>query len=120
MTTIIENPYPVDYFMIERTERLDRITVYLESWPNDTRLIAGRLVVVCWGRAWCASWGNMGMDLARFVATSDAQYLADNLACGIPAFQGKDMRIGQEWYLRRVSQAVIDAVKQRLWERDNG
>ena len=84
---------------------LDPIHIY---W-HDLSPSKGRLIVECYGVAWSAYWGGMGgQTLQEFVGSVDSAYLAGCLSPGNRKQSGNDLR-----YLRRITDAVVAAVKER-------
>lgn len=58
---------------------LDPINVFVQ----DYQLGRGRIVVTCYGQAWCGFWGAMGgRTVMEFVAACDAEYVASNMLSG--------------------------------------
>jgi hypothetical protein len=59
---------------------LDPIAVYVEQFRPG----AARMTVQCYARAWTGFWGSHGAEapLESFVASCDAEYIADGLVWG--------------------------------------
>jgi hypothetical protein len=92
----------VTVLRIDRSERLDPITVFLEDMGNGR----GRMTVCCYAEAWTAYWGAMGTTLREFIASADAEYVAGNMVSGL-ASVSKSKRD----YVTRIAGAVIAALR---------
>ena len=59
-------------------DRLDPIHVFLEDIGKG----AGRITIVCYGKAWSSYWGSMGEDndIREFFISCNEQYLTEKLA----------------------------------------
>ncbi|MBN5091718.1 hypothetical protein JY465_04490 [Stenotrophomonas maltophilia] len=79
---------------------LDPINVFVQ----DYQLGRGRIVVTCYGQAWCGFWGAMGdRTVMQFVATCDADYVAGNMLSGRHEYVKKHERS----YVERIATEVI-------------
>jgi hypothetical protein len=103
----------VDAFDIPNPPHLDRITVILERWGKELPRHAGRITILCYGRAWCASWGSMGMPLEEFVTDNHPDYVVDNLLWGTEPILKKG-EAKYRAYLARIVCAVQEALRARL------
>lgn len=105
-------PKVVEAFDIMNAPNLDRITVILERWTEELPRQAGRITILCYGRAWCASWGSMGMPLEKFVAFNHSDYVVSNLLWGTePTLKKNEARYHA--YLTRIVCAVQAALRVR-------
>ncbi|CAM4171005.1 hypothetical protein CR156_17260 [Stenotrophomonas lactitubi] len=79
---------------------LDPINVFVQ----DYELGRGRIVVTCYGQAWCGFWGAMGeRTVMQFVAACDADYVAGNMLSGRHEHVKKHERV----YVERIAAEVI-------------
>lgn len=96
--------------------RLDRIKVITEDFEKGK----GQITIVCYGRAWTSFWGGMGQhDISGFVASMDAEYVADNLLSGMQ--EGlKRYRKYEHAYVVRIVRAVQEALRRRARNEIHG
>ncbi|PTS75363.1 hypothetical protein DBR33_23730 [Stenotrophomonas sp. HMWF022] len=72
-------PHGIRLIEIPGRKNLDPINVFVQ----DYELGRGRIVVTCYGQAWCGFWGAMGdRTVMQFVAACDADYVAGNMLSG--------------------------------------
>ncbi|WP_277381582.1 hypothetical protein [Stenotrophomonas maltophilia] len=72
-------PHGIRLIEIPGRNSLDPINVFVQ----DYELGRGRIVVTCYGQAWCGFWGAMGdRTVMQFVAACDADYVAGNMLSG--------------------------------------
>ncbi len=72
-------PHSIRLIQIPGRNSLDPINVFVQ----DYELGRGRIVVTCYGQAWCGFWGAMGdRTVMQFVAACDADYVAGNMLSG--------------------------------------
>lgn len=85
-----------------KADGLDPITLVLVDYrPGE-----GKVIVECYSEAWAHYWGGMGdKTVAQFIALLDASYLTGKLLLGKSDKRG---------YVRRIAQAVIDAMKEHV------
>ena len=77
----------------------------------------GRIIIQCWNRAWCSAWFAMGGEtIEQFVATANWDYVRDNLSSGLQGMRKADAK-RDEPYLRRIIEAVQEALRQELAEQ---
>lgn len=98
--------------LIEDVPGLDPIRVITEDLSPGR----GRIIVVCYSRAWsaswCAFWGAMGEhDVRSFVCSVGAGYVCDNMMEGSPLKHGGKKRQREETYLKRIIEAVQHALR---------
>jgi hypothetical protein len=89
---------------------LDPVTTVL----IDTAPGKGQLIVECFGMAWSSTWPAMGegYDVARFVRSTDVDYLVSNLMHGRRQFiTNRHAMQHEEKYLERIVQAVKEALE---------
>lgn len=99
----------VEAFTINDAPNLDAITVITEAWRPG----AGRITLVCYGRAWTGSWGAMGDNtVLEFVAAANADYVADNMEWGQPILM-KQYRAREREYLLRIIRAVQEFLRTK-------
>ncbi|WP_099484453.1 hypothetical protein [Stenotrophomonas maltophilia] len=85
---------------IPRRNGLDPINVLVQ----DYELGRGRIVVTCYGQAWCGFWGAMGdRTVMQFVSACDADYVAGNMLSGRHEYVKKHERS----YVERIATEVI-------------
>ncbi|HHA2690843.1 TPA: hypothetical protein ACOEPG_002822 [Stenotrophomonas maltophilia] len=93
-------PHGIRLVEIPRRNGLDPINVFVQ----DYELGRGRIVVTCYGRAWCGFWGAMGdRTVMQFVAACDADYVAGNMLSGRHEHVKKHERL----YVERIATEVI-------------
>ena len=93
----------VDHIQITGAPRLDPIQVFMQDFGGS-----GRITIECYGKAWSAYFGGIGVEsLRKFIATSHPEYLANKLT------SGKQSKTDAA-YLDRIARAVIDAVHGEL------
>ena len=83
---------------------LDPIRVVLEDFkPGE-----GRILIVCYTRAWTGYWGGMsGQTISQFFTSCNAGYLLGNLAAGQRNTKQEDA------YLIRIIEAVQAGLRQQ-------
>lgn len=98
----IEHSKTTKVFTIFNAPKLDPVTVVLQ----DIAPGHGRLIVECYGEAWAAYWGGMGVttSLSKFVVDSGPDYLLTKLSR--PKMTKRD-----EAYLHRIVVAVQGALR---------
>lgn len=93
-------PHGVRLVEIPRRNGLDPINVFVQ----DYELGRGRIVVTCYGQAWCGFWGAMGdSTVMQFVAACDADYVAGNLLSG----RHEHVKKHERTYVERIATEVI-------------
>ncbi|MCW2066888.1 UNVERIFIED_ORG: Lar family restriction alleviation protein [Stenotrophomonas maltophilia] len=93
-------PHGIRLIEIPRRNNLDPINVFVQ----DYELGRGRIVVICYGQAWCGFWGAMGdRTVMQFVAACDADYVAGNMLSGRHEHVKKHERV----YVERIATEVI-------------
>ncbi|AGW94639.1 hypothetical protein N234_31815 [Ralstonia pickettii DTP0602] len=98
----------VELLTISDAPNLDTITVVLEPWSER----GGRITIMCYGKAWCASWGAMGSPLADFVASNHPDYVVDNLFWGTePILKRREAH--ERAYVTRIVMAVQQVLRNR-------
>ncbi|MCU1145752.1 hypothetical protein [Stenotrophomonas maltophilia] len=102
-----QQPQGIRLIEIPRRNFLDPINVFVQ----DYELGRGRIVVTCYGQAWCAFWGAMGnRTVMQFVAGCDVDYVAGNM------LQGRQTRITkrEREYTARIAAEVISEFQTLL------
>ncbi|PII19001.1 hypothetical protein CR919_15035 [Stenotrophomonas sp. LMG 10879] len=93
-------PHGIRLIEIPRRNNLDPINVFVQ----DYELGRGRIVVTCYGQAWCGFWGAMGdRTVMQFVAACAADYVAGNMLSGRHEHVKKHERV----YVERIAADVI-------------
>lgn len=93
-------PQGVRLIEIPRRNNLDPINVFVQ----DYELGRGRIVVTCYGQAWCGFWGAMGeRTVMQFVAACDADYVAGNMLSG----RHEHVKKHERAYVERIATEVI-------------
>ncbi|MGE8235092.1 MAG: hypothetical protein ACN6PQ_02350 [Stenotrophomonas indicatrix] len=93
-------PHGIRLIEIPCRNHLDPINVFVQ----DYELGRGRIVVTCYGQAWCGFWGAMGdRTVMQFVAACDADYVAGNMLSGRHEHVKKHERV----YVERIAAEVI-------------
>ncbi len=99
----------VEMMEIIGAPRLDRIKVITEDFARGQ----GQITIVCYGRAWTSFWGGMGSgDIASFVTSMDAEYVASNLLHGMQEGLKREQKREMD-YLVRIVKAVQEALRRR-------
>ncbi|HDS1582001.1 TPA: hypothetical protein QEL15_004117 [Stenotrophomonas maltophilia] len=94
-------PHGIRLVEIPRRNGLDPINVFVQ----DYELGRGRIVVTCYGQAWCGFWGAMGdRTVMQFVAACDADYVAGNMLSG----RHEHVKKHERTYVERIAAEVID------------
>lgn len=93
-------PQGIRLIEIPRRNNLDPINVFVQ----DYELGRGRIVVTCYGQAWCGFWGAMGeRTVMQFVAACDADYVAGNMLSG----RHEHVKKHERTYVERIATEVI-------------
>lgn len=93
-------PHGIRFIEIPRRNNLDPINVFVQDYDPGR----GRIVVTCYGQAWCGFWGAMGdRTVMKFVASCDAKYVATNMLSGGHGYTKKSER----HYVERIAAEVI-------------
>jgi|GEM_PF-1225858 len=93
-------PHGIHLVEIPRRNGLDPINVFVQ----DYELGRGRIVVTCYGQAWCGFWGAMGdRTVMQFVAACDADYVAGNMLSG----RHEHVKKHERTYVERIATEVI-------------
>nr|WP_258015083.1 hypothetical protein [Stenotrophomonas maltophilia] len=93
-------PHGIRLVEIPRRNGLDPINVFVQ----DYELGRGRIVVTCYGQAWCGFWGAMGdRTVMQFVAACDADYVAGNMLSG----RHEHVKRRERTYVERIATEVI-------------
>lgn len=93
-------PHGIRLVEIPRRNGLDPINVFVQ----DYELGRGRIVVTCYGQAWCGFWGAMGdRTVMQFVAACDADYVAGNMLSG----RHEHVKKHERTYVERIATEVI-------------
>lgn len=93
-------PHGIRLIEIPRRNNLDPINVFVQ----DYELGRGRIVVTCYGQAWCGFWGAMGeRTVMQFVAACDADYVAGNMLSG----RHEHVKKHERAYVERIATEVI-------------
>lgn len=93
-------PHGIRLVEIPRRNGLDPINVFVQ----DYELGRGRIVVTCYGQAWCGFWGAMGdRTVMQFVAKCDADYVAGNMLSG----RHEHVKKHERTYVERIATEVI-------------
>lgn len=93
-------PHGIRFIEIPRRNNLDPINVFVQDYDPGR----GRIVVTCYGQAWCGFWGAMGdRTVMQFVAECDAKYVASNMLSGGHGYIKKSERA----YVERIATEVI-------------
>jgi len=93
-------PHGIRLVEIPRRNGLDPINVFVQ----DYELGRGRIVVTCYGQAWCGFWGAMGdRTVMQFVAACDADYVAGNMLSG----RHEHVKKHERAYVERIATEVI-------------
>lgn len=93
-------PHGIRLIEIPRRNNLDPINVFVQ----DYELGRGRIVVTCYGQAWCGFWGAMGLrTVMQFVAACDADYVAGNMLSG----RHEHVKKHERAYVERIATEVI-------------
>ncbi len=93
-------PHGIRLVEIPRRNGLDPINVFVQ----DYELGRGRIVVTCYGQAWCGFWGAMGdRTVMQFVAACDADYVAGNMLSG----RHEHVKKHERTYVERIAIEVI-------------
>ena len=93
-------PHGIRLIEIPGRNNLDPINVFVQ----DYELGRGRIVVTCYGQAWCGFWGAMGdRTVMQFVAACDADYVAGNMLSG----RHEHVRKHERAYVERIATEVI-------------
>ncbi|HHA2676658.1 TPA: hypothetical protein ACOECQ_002782 [Stenotrophomonas maltophilia] len=93
-------PHGIRLVEIPRRNGLDPINVFVQ----DYELGRGRIVVTCYGQAWCGFWGAMGdRTVMQFVASCDADYVAGNMLSG----RHEHVKKHERTYVERIATEVI-------------
>jgi hypothetical protein len=95
-----QSPHGIRLVEIPRRNGLDPINVFVQ----DYELGRGRIVVTCYGQAWCGFWGAMGeRTVMQFVAACDADYVAGNMLSG----RHEHVKKHERAYVERIATEVI-------------
>jgi hypothetical protein len=99
----VSEPQQLRVYRIEAIG-LDPITVYVEQFRPG----AARMVVQCYARAWTGFWGSHGTEapLESFVASSDAEYVANGLVWGTNDLILKRREKDNYAYVTRIVRAI--------------
>lgn len=93
-------PHGIRLIEIPGRNNLDPINVFVK----DYELGRGRIVVTCYGQAWCGFWGAMGdRTVMQFVAACDADYVAGNMLSG----RHEHVKKHERAYVERIATEVI-------------
>ncbi|MBB5769132.1 hypothetical protein [Xanthomonas euroxanthea] len=93
-------PHGIRLLEIPQRNNLDPINVFVQ----DYELGRGRIVVTCYGQAWCGFWGAMGdRTVMEFVASCNADYVAGNMLSGRHEYPKKR----EKAYVERIAAEVI-------------
>ncbi|MEN5291268.1 hypothetical protein [Stenotrophomonas lactitubi] len=93
-------PHGIRLVYIPRRNGLDPINVFVQ----DYELGRGRIVVTCYGQAWCGFWGDMGdRTVMQFVAACNADYVASNMLSG----RHEHVKKHERAYVERIATEVI-------------
>lgn len=97
---VVVLPHGIRLIEIPARNNLDPINVFVQNYA----LGRGRIVVTCYGQAWCGFWGAMGnRTVMQFVAACDADYVAGNMLSGRQGHVKKNERT----YVGRIATEVI-------------
>lgn len=100
-------PHGIRLVEIPRRNGLDPINVFVQ----DYELGRGRIVVTCYGQAWCGFWGAMGdRTVMQFVAACDADYVAGNMLSG----RHEHVKKHERTYVERIATEVITEFRTLL------
>ncbi len=100
-------PLGIRLIEIPRRNNLDPINVFVQ----DYELGRGRIVVTCYGQAWCGFWGAMGdRTVMQFVAACDADYVAGNMLSG----RHEHVKKHERTYVERIATEVITEFRTLL------
>lgn len=100
-------PHGIRLIEIPRRNGLDPINVFVQ----DYELGRGRIVVTCYGQAWCGFWGAMGdRTVMQFVAACDADYVAGNMLSG----RHEHVKKHERTYVERIATEVITEFRTLL------
>lgn len=103
----IEHMTNVTVLEIKGAPALDSIRVFLQDFGGS-----GRIIVECYGQAWCAFFGSLGnATLVNFVTTVHAEYLANSLQSPSDHYVVKHRQKHAWGYLLRVTEAVQAALR---------
>lgn len=111
MTINIERK-PITMLVIDDKEsRVDPIRVICENFEPGR----GRIIIVCWDRAWCGYWGAMsGASIEQFFVNAYPGYLAGNLTGGLGGLRLKSREKGDDAYLMRIIAVVQNALRTTM------
>lgn len=97
---LVQIPHGIRLVEIPRRNGLDPINVFVQ----DYELGRGRIVVTCYGQAWCGFWGAMGdRTVMEFVAACDPDYVAGNMLSG----RHEHVKKHERTYVERIATEVI-------------
>jgi hypothetical protein len=95
---------------------LDQIDVFIVNYEPGK----GRMVIRIWDRAWTCAWFAMGgKTIEQFFVECDWDYIHSNLTGGLHGMR-KDAAKRDEDYLRRIIEAVQQALRTRAAGKDSG
>lgn len=99
----------VPMLVVTDLKNLDPVRVIFENLEPGR----GRMIIVCYDRAWTAFWGAMGggATVEEFVARVSPDYIAGNMLCGSGLDRTQRGARQHESYLVRIIEAVQDALK---------
>ncbi len=99
----------VDALLITGAKALDPVRVIIE----DIEPGKGRIVIVCFDRAWTGYWGGMGKssNIRRFWMENSSDYLLDTLMAGLPRRKSPEHKTDAA-YLTRIIEAVQQAFRE--------
>ncbi|WP_423170738.1 hypothetical protein [Stenotrophomonas maltophilia group sp. CASM26] len=106
-------PQGIRLIEIPRRNNLDPINVFVQ----DYELGRGRIVVTCYGQAWCGFWGAMGeRTVMQFVAACDADYVAGNMLSG----RHEHVKKHERAYVERIATEVIAEFRALIDNQEAG
>lgn len=106
-------PQGIRLIEIPRRNNLDPINVFVQ----DYELGRGRIVVTCYGQAWCGFWGAMGeRTVMQFVAACDADYVAGNMLSG----RHEHVKKHERAYVERIATEVIAEFRALIDSQEAG
>ncbi|WOB24789.1 MULTISPECIES: hypothetical protein [Xanthomonas] len=95
-----QGPHGIRFIEIPSRNNLDPINVFVQ----DYELGRGRIVVTCYGQAWCGFWRAMGdCSVMQFVASCEADYVAGNMLSG----RHEQVKKHEREYVQRIAAEVI-------------
>lgn len=92
----------VEKIYIEKPDRLDPITIYLDG---------GRLTVVCYDACWATYFGSFDGTLREFLTGVDVGYLKNRLIATSAGFRTKRPSKIEDEYIHRIATAVLTYLK---------